>query len=49
MHKSDFPFRYNSRLYVFDADKKRLFNEGSETFNTLENKLLVRAKETTVR
>jgi two-component system, NtrC family, nitrogen regulation sensor histidine kinase NtrY len=48
MHKSDFPFRYNSRLYVFDADKKPLFNEGSETFNTLETKLLVRAKETTV-
>ena len=48
MHKSDFPFRYNSRLYVYDANKKGLFNENPVPFNELETKLLVRAKETTV-
>src|SRR5258705_4435478 len=48
MHKSDFPFRYNSKLYVYDADKKPLFNEESITFNTLESNLRVRAKQTTV-
>jgi len=48
MHRSDFPFRYNSKLYVFDADKKPLFNEDAESINTIETNLLVKAKETTV-
>ena len=50
MHKSDFPFRYryNSQLYVFDADKKPLFNEKPASFNTLDAIIRVRAKETTV-
>ena len=49
MHKSDFRFRYNSRLYVYDANKKPLFNEDpQESFNTLEINLITRAKATTV-
>jgi signal transduction histidine kinase len=49
MHKSDFPsFRYNSRLYVYDANKRPLFNEKQESFNTLETILSVQAKGTTV-
>jgi hypothetical protein len=44
LHKSDFPINYESHLYVFDADKKPLFNEESESYNTLETVLTVRAK-----
>ena len=48
MHRSDFLFQYNSKLYVFDADKKPLFNEDPQSINTIETNLLVKAKETTV-
>ena len=48
MHKSVFPFRYNSKLYVYDADKKPLFNEDPQPINTWETNLRVNAKETTV-
>ena len=44
MHKSDFPIRYKSRLYLFDADKRSLFNEDPESYNTFETALAVKAK-----
>jgi two-component system nitrogen regulation sensor histidine kinase NtrY len=44
MHKSDFPINYNSQLYLFDADKKSLFNEEPESFNTFQTVLAMEAK-----
>ncbi|HEY5968642.1 MAG TPA: ATP-binding protein [Chitinophagaceae bacterium] len=44
MHKSDFPINYSSQLYLFDADKKPLFNEESESYNTFQTVLEVEAK-----
>ena len=44
MHKSDFPIQYNSQLYLFDADKKPLFNEEPESYNTFQTVLEVEAK-----
>jgi len=47
LHSSVFMKNYNSRMYVFDAEKKSLFNEGPEvTYNTLETILLVDAVKT---
>ena len=44
MHKSDFPINYSSQLYLFDADKKPLFNEESESYNTFQTVLEMEAK-----
>jgi signal transduction histidine kinase len=44
MHKSDFPIQYNSKLYLFDADKKPLFNEEPESYNTFQTVLTMEAK-----
>jgi hypothetical protein len=44
MHKSAFPINYNSQLYLFDADKKPLFNEEPESFNTFQTVLAMEAK-----
>ncbi len=44
MHKSDFPINYKSHLYLFDADKKSLFNEDPESYNTIETVLTMQAK-----
>ena len=44
MHKSDFPINYSSQLYLFDADKKPLFNEEPESYNTFQTVLEMEAK-----
>lgn len=44
MHKSDFPIQYSSQLYLFDADKKPLFNEEPESYNTFQTVLTMEAK-----
>jgi signal transduction histidine kinase len=46
LHKSDFPIHYDSRLYVFDADKKPLFNEDDQSYNNIETILRVEAQKT---
>ena len=44
MHKSDFPINYKSHLYLFDAEKRSLFNDDPESYNTIETVLTMQAK-----
>jgi two-component system nitrogen regulation sensor histidine kinase NtrY len=44
MHKGAFPINYKSHLYLFDADKRSLFNEDPESYNTIETVLTMQAK-----
>jgi two-component system, NtrC family, nitrogen regulation sensor histidine kinase NtrY len=48
LHNSDYLRNYNSRLYVFDADKNPLYNDQPETFNTLETIINIDARRTSV-
>lgn len=48
LHRSDYIRNYNSRLYVFDAQRRPLFNDQSESYNTLETYLNINARETSV-
>jgi len=46
LHKSVYMSPYDSRLYVFDANKKPLFNEEPESYNQLNTILTVQARNT---
>jgi signal transduction histidine kinase len=48
MHKNRYLENYDSRLYIFDANRNPLFNDEPGTFNELEAILRVQAKETSV-
>jgi signal transduction histidine kinase len=48
LHRSDYLGNYNSRLYVFDAQKNSLYNDQPETYNDLETKMKINARETSV-
>ena len=48
LHQSDYLGNYNSRLYVFDAQKNPLYNDQPETYNDLETKMKINARETSV-
>jgi signal transduction histidine kinase len=48
LHRSDYLRNYNSRLYVFDAQKNPLYNDQPETYNDLETKMKINARETSV-
>jgi two-component system nitrogen regulation sensor histidine kinase NtrY len=48
MHKNRYLENYDSRLYLFDANKNPLFNDEPEAFNTLDAILRVQAKATSV-
>jgi len=48
MHRSPYPYldHYDSRLFVFDANKVPLFNKDPDDFNTLDAIFLVQSKPT---
>ena len=46
LRKSGYLYKYASRLYVFDASGKGLFNEDAESLNTLNTVIDVQAKIT---
>ncbi|HEX6846054.1 MAG TPA: HAMP domain-containing sensor histidine kinase [Chitinophagaceae bacterium] len=46
LRNREFSSHFDSRLYVFDADKKSLFNDERTTFNELDATLVMRAHET---
>jgi two-component system, NtrC family, nitrogen regulation sensor histidine kinase NtrY len=48
LHNSDYLKNYNSRLYVFDSLKNPLYNEQTDSYNTLQTILDVNARETSV-
>ncbi|HET6721093.1 MAG TPA: hypothetical protein VFH07_00025, partial [Chitinophagaceae bacterium] len=48
MHKNRYLANYESRLYIFDANKNPLFNDVAGTFNELDAILRVQAKKTSV-
>lgn len=46
LHNSDYLRNYNSHLYAFDSLKNPLYNEQTDSYNTLQTILDVNAKET---
>ena len=48
LSQSDYLRNYNSRLYVFDAQKNPLYNDQPETYNDLETKMEINARPTSV-
>ena len=46
--RSDYLRNYNSRLYVFDAQKNPLYNDQPEPYNDLETKMKINVRETSV-
>jgi len=48
LRRSDYLGNYNSRLYVFDAQKNPLYNDQPEPYNDLETKMKINARETSV-
>ncbi len=48
MHKNRYLANYESRLFIFDANKNPLFNDVAGTFNELDAILRVQAKKTSV-
>jgi len=48
LSQSDYLRNYNSRLYVFDAQKNPLYNDQPEPYNDLETKMEINARQTSV-